>query len=218
MTPSQYEMLTTVLAGELKHYLAKEKNIPISQIELRMTHIKDIKVDYDYLTELVNQLIAQVQAGETEAAEKTEEKIQQFANGMEDTSYAEQIRRATQAIMEGDYPLNGQAWKKISPSELSNTINAASNITIDRKLLDFRNKWGITDIINNAQIRNLIANHRYGEKDLDDDKKLTNIITEGSKNYTALATDANIQQLPNIKYRTALRKAFEQLADGLVQD
>ena len=218
MTPSQYEMLTTVLAGELKHHLSKEKDIPISQIELRMTHIKDIKVDYDYLTELVNQLIAQVQAGETEAAEKTEEKIQQFANGMEDTSYAEQIRRATQAIMEGDYPLNGQAWKKISPSELSNTINAASNITIDRKLLDFRNKWGITDIINNAQIRNLIANHRYGEKDLDDDKKLTNIITEGSKNYTALATDANTQQLTNIKYRTALRQAFYQLADGLVQD
>ena len=218
MTEEQYTMLTTTLAGELKQDLAQKIKVPVSEIELRMTHIKDIEVDYDYLTELVNQLIAQVQAGETEQAKQTEEKIHQFANGMDDTTYAAQIRRATQAIMAGDFPAEGQAWKPIMPSELSQTINAASTISIDRKLLDFRNKWGITDIINNADIHQIIANHRHGEQDLDDGKVLTNVITQGSEHYTTLATNAEVQKLSKIKYRTSLRQAFYELADGLVRE
>ncbi|UXN34829.1 DEAD/DEAH box helicase family protein [Avibacterium paragallinarum] len=206
------------LNNELKRHFAKENHIPIKEIELRMTHIKDIKVDYDYLTELINQLIAQVQAGETEQAKQTEEKIHQFANGMDDTTYATKIRRATQAIMAGDFPAEGQAWEPIQPSELSQTINAASTISIDRKLLDFRNKWGITDIINNADIYQLIANHRHGEQDLDDGKVLTNVITQGSEHYTTLATNAEVQKLSKIKYRTSLRQAFYELADGLVRE
>ncbi|WP_391572787.1 HsdR family type I site-specific deoxyribonuclease, partial [Cohnella sp.] len=51
MTSEQEVMLTTVLTNELKSHIAKEKKIPMYQIELRMVHVKDVKVDYDYLTE-----------------------------------------------------------------------------------------------------------------------------------------------------------------------
>ena len=47
MEPEEEIMLTTVLSNELKQQLAKEKKISIHQIELKMTHVKDIKVDYD---------------------------------------------------------------------------------------------------------------------------------------------------------------------------
>lgn len=60
MTSDQEVMLTTVLTNELKSHIAKEKKIPLYQIELKMTHVKDVKVDYDYLTELVEQLLNQV--------------------------------------------------------------------------------------------------------------------------------------------------------------
>lgn len=40
MTSEQEVMLTTVLTNELKSHIAKEKKIPIYQIELRMTHVK----------------------------------------------------------------------------------------------------------------------------------------------------------------------------------
>lgn len=65
MTLEQEVMLTTVLTNELKAHIAKEKKIPLYQIELRMTHVKDIKIDYDYLTELVEQLLNQVHEGKT---------------------------------------------------------------------------------------------------------------------------------------------------------
>uniref|UniRef100_UPI002FDDEF6B type I restriction endonuclease subunit R, EcoR124 family n=1 Tax=Clostridium sp. TaxID=1506 RepID=UPI002FDDEF6B len=53
MTSEEETMLTTVLTNELKQHISKEKKIPFYQIELRMTHVKDVKIDYDYLTELV---------------------------------------------------------------------------------------------------------------------------------------------------------------------
>lgn len=43
MTPEQEVMLTTVLTNELKQHIAKEKKIPLDQIELKMTHVKDVK-------------------------------------------------------------------------------------------------------------------------------------------------------------------------------
>lgn len=43
MTPEEEVMLTTVLTNELKEHIAKEKRIPIYQLELRMTHVKDVQ-------------------------------------------------------------------------------------------------------------------------------------------------------------------------------
>lgn len=105
MTSEQEVMLTTVLTNELKSHIAKEKKIPVYQIELRMTHVKDVKVDYDYLTELVEKLLNQVHEGKDQEAKETQEKINQFANGLDDRNYATQIMNAASAIVEGYFPL-----------------------------------------------------------------------------------------------------------------
>lgn len=60
MNAEQETMLTTVLANDLKAHLAETQKIPLHQIELRMTHVKDVKIDYDYLTELVTRLLNEV--------------------------------------------------------------------------------------------------------------------------------------------------------------
>ena len=75
MTPEQEVMLTTVLTNELKAYISKKKDIPVYQIELRMTHVKDIKIDYDYLTELVNKLLNAVHDGNDQEAVKQKTKL-----------------------------------------------------------------------------------------------------------------------------------------------
>lgn len=81
LTSDQEVMLTTVLTNELKSHIVKEKKIPLDQIELRMTHVKDVKVDYDYLTELVEQLLNQVHEGKNEKAKETQEKITNLPMG-----------------------------------------------------------------------------------------------------------------------------------------
>lgn len=219
MTSEEEVMLTTVLANELKQHIAKEKKIPFYQIELKMTHVKDVKVDYDYLTELVEQLLNEVHEGKIKEAENTKAKIDQFANGLEDRNYANKIKNAAIAIIEGHYPTKSSNFKY--PAKLENSekvIQEANNISVDRILLDFRVKWGITDIITSAQMRELFSNHSYEKQDLDDTGQITNIIKEASIKYEELAHDKKIQALSRIKYRNSLREAIYKLADEQVEN
>jgi type I restriction enzyme R subunit len=218
MTSEQETMLTTVLTNELKQHIAKEKKIPLYQIELRMTHVKDVKIDYDYLTELVEQLLNQVHNGQTAEAQETQEKINQFANGLDDRNYATKIMNAATAIIKGHFPPEGSNFKypaKLSDSE--QIIQAANNVSLDRLFLDFRVKWGITDIITSAQMRELFSRHRFGVQDLDDTGQIRDIIAQASRDYKTLAHDEKVQALSKIKYRNSLREAIYELADELVE-
>lgn len=219
MTSEQETMLTTVLTNELKQHISKEKKIPFYQIELKMTHVKDVKIDYDYLTELVEQLLNQVHEGKNQEAQTTKEKIDKFANGLEDRNYAMKIMNAAMAIIKGYYPPEGTNFKypvKLCDSE--QIIQAANNVSLDRLFLDFRVKWGITDIITSAQMRELFSRHRYGLQDLDDTGQIRDIIAKASMDYKTLSHSEDVQALSKIKYRNGLREAIYELADELVEN
>jgi len=218
MTSEQETMLTTVLTNELKQQIAKEKKISVYQIELKMTHVKDVKIDYDYLTELLENLLNEVHEGKEQEAKETHGKIRQFANGLEDQSYAGKIRNAATAILHGHYPPKGQKFKY--PAELKDSdsvIQAANVISLDRQFLDFRIQWGIADIITSAQMREWFSRHRYGQQDLDDTNQIRAIITKASVDYKSLAHDPQVQALSKIKYRNGLRDAIYKLADELAE-
>ncbi|AKA70474.1 type I restriction endonuclease subunit R [Clostridium scatologenes] len=219
MTSEEETMLTTVLTNELKQHISKEKKIPFYQIELKMTHVKDVKIDYDYLTELVEKLLNQVHDGKKQEAQVTKEKIDQFANGLEDRNYAAKIMNAAIAIIKGYFPPEGSNLKypvKLRDSE--QIIQAANNVSLDRMFLDFRVKWGITDIITSAQMRELFSRHRYGMQDLDDTGQIRDIIAKATVDYKTLAHSEEVQALSKIKYRNGLRDAIYELADELVEN
>lgn len=218
MTPEQEVMLTTVLTNELKAYISNSKDIPIYQIELRMTHVKDIKIDYDYLTELVNKLLNAVHEGKDKEADEAKEKIDQFANGLDDRTYAAKILNAADAIRKGQYPTQDSNF--IYPADLKDcetVIHAANTISIDRILLNFRGKWGITDVITSADMRTLFSRHHYGKQDLDDTGDISNIIKKASEEYKTMALDEEVQALSKIKYRNGLRDAIYKLADKMAE-
>ncbi|MNP72980.1 hypothetical protein D3C76_1696300 [compost metagenome] len=83
--------------------------------------------------------------------------------------------------------------------------------------LDFRVKWGITEIITSAGMRELFSRHRYGLQDLDDTGQIRDIIAQASSNYMTLALDEGVQSLPKMKYRNGLRDAIYKLADELAE-
>lgn len=219
MTSEQEVMLTTVLTNELKQHIAKQKNIPLQQIELKMTHVKYVKIDYDYLTELVERLLNEVHEGKKEEAKETKDRIDQFANGLDDRIYANKIMNAANAIIKGHYPPAGAIVKypmKLQSSDV--IIEQANNVSLDRTFLDFRVKWGITDIITSAEMRELFSKHRYGLQDLDYNGKITDIIAKATLNYTTLAHDEEVQSLSKIKYRNNLREAIYKLADEQINN
>lgn len=218
MTPEQEKRLTTVLTNELKARISEKKGIPVHQIELRMTHIKDIKIDYDYLTELVNKLLNAVHDGNEQEADETKEKIDQFANGLDDRIYAAKILNAADAIRKGEYPPEGSDFKY--PAKLEScekVIKAANIVSIDRVFLDFRGKWGITEVISSAGMRALFSNHHYGKQDLNDAGEISNIIKSASESYRTMALNEEVQALSKIKYRNSLREAIYKLADKIAE-
>lgn len=218
MTSDQETRLTTVLTNELKEYISKEKKIPLYQIELRMTHIKDVKIDYDYLTELIEKLLNEIHEGKTEEAKETQEKINQFANGLDDRNYATKILNAVTAIIKKHFPPKGLKFKfPIHLKDSEQIIQEANNVSLDRTFLDFRVKWGITDIITSAEMRELFSRHHYGMQDLDDMGQIRDIIAKASKEYKVLAHDEKVQKLSKIKYRNGLREAIYELADELAE-
>ncbi|WKY49101.1 HsdR family type I site-specific deoxyribonuclease [Eubacteriaceae bacterium ES3] len=215
MTPAQEKILTTVLSNELRQQIAKEKKVPFYQIELRMTHVKDIKIDYDYLTELLEKLLNQVHDKEHQAALETKAKIDLFANGLDDRNYAGKIKNAANTIFNGHYTHDTYPARL---SESDPVIQAANAISLDRQFQNFRIKWGIIDVISSAQMRELFSRHRYGQQDLDDNGQIRDIIAKASSDYQTLAHDEKVQGLSKIKYRNGLREALYALADELVEN
>ncbi|OZG67920.1 DEAD/DEAH box helicase [Bifidobacterium aquikefiri] len=219
MTSDEEALLTTVFANQLRENLAQKKHVPYTQIQLRMTHVKDVKVNYDCLTELVQNLLNQVHEGKHEDAQETHEKIRQFAHGLDNRSHAKEIMNAAEAISSGLFPPDSIGFEY--PAQLKDSddiIRQANELSLDRMLLDFRVKWGITDIITSAQMQELFAHHHYGKQDLDDAGQITDILTKACdrNQYTALAHDESIQALSKIKYRNQLRAAINALADTQV--
>lgn len=123
------------------------------------------------------------------------------------------------AIMKGHYPPAGSNFKY--PAELDDSeqiIQEANNANLDRVFLDFRVKWGITEIITSAEMRELFSRHRYGQLDLDDTGQIRDIIARASSDYQTLAHDEVVQAMPRIRYRNSLRDAIYELADELVEN
>ena len=119
--------------------------------------------------------------------DETKEKIDQFANGSDDRIYAAKI------------------------------LNAANIVSIDRIFLDFRGKWGITEVISSAGMRALFSNHHYGKQDLNDAGEISNIIKTASESYRTMALNEEVQALSKIKYRNSLRDAIYKLADKMAE-
>lgn len=216
MTPEQEVKLTTVLKNELKEYISEKRDVPLIQIDLQMTHIKDIQVNYDYLTELLEDLMNQVHEDKQEEAKETHKKIVEFANGLDDRKFADKIKSTAQAIVRGEFPPADFKY----PAKVKNAtriIEAAYNQGVARILLDFRIKWGITDIISGDALKELIENHKFGTNDLESTPLVRNLLKEATKDdqYKILAHSDEIQSLSKMKYRKQLRVALLDLADEI---
>lgn len=215
MTVEEERSLTTVLKNELKARLAENKKISIYEIELKMTHIKDIKINYDYLTKLIEDLLNQVHENKREEARETREKIAQFTNSLEDRNYAKKIINTADAIMRGDYKADSY------PVNLKNSesiIESANNVSTNKKIYKFILKWGLSETVLPQELKRLFTKHKFKEKDLDDSDELQNIIGNASTSYKDYSDDDNVKSLSKIKYRNSLRDAIYELADEIAEN
>lgn len=215
MSPEEELKLTTVLKNELLQSIAKKKDIPVYQLELKMTHVKDIIIDYDYLTELIENLLNQIHYHADADVRETKSQIEEFASGLDDRSLITTIRRAVEAIASGAYT---HPPYPVKLTESETVLHEASSMTLGRTLLDFRISWGITDLLSDSDMKAMLERHSYGLHDLDDAGEITNLIAQASLTYQELAHNIEVQQLSRIKYRNGLKSAIYEILDELTRD
>ncbi|WEV44780.1 HsdR family type I site-specific deoxyribonuclease [Streptococcaceae bacterium ESL0687] len=215
MSPQEESNLTGYLANELKEYLAVKEDIPVYQVDLKMTHVKDVKINYDYLTELVERLLNEVHYNKADEARATGQEIIRFADGLEDRAYAHKIKNTVKVIIDKSYVLDAYPAKLSSAGQV---IEEANNKALDIRFREFRINWGIDEVISSRELKKLVLGHRFGQADLDDGGQITDLITDSIGSYKELAKDQSVRDLSGIRYRNSLRKAIYDLADSLVNN
>ena len=218
MTPEQEEMLTTSLYNDLKERIAENHDVPVAQVELRMIHVKQISVNYDYLTELIEALMNAVHEKRMDEAADYREKINDFAMALDDRQYAKQINNAVDAIYKGTYPPEGKTIQypvKLTSLEVIEDVNT---MIMKDDIFDFRLKWGIIDVISNDEILDLFSRHTAGKQDLDSTGRISKLKKDARAEYQAKAQDKDIISLNKIKYGNELVAALYKFADSYVNE
>ena len=218
MTPEQEEMLTTSLYNDLKERIAENHDVPVAQIELRMIHVKQISVNYDYLTELIEALMNAVHENRMDAAADYCEKINDFAMALDDRQYAKQINNAVDAIYKGMYPPEGKDIQYPVKLTSLDVIEDVNTMIMKDDIFDFRLKWGIIDVISNDEILDLFSRHTAGKQDLDSTGRISKLKKDARAEYQAKAQDADIVGLNKIKYGNELVAALYKFADSYVNE
>jgi len=229
MTTDKERKLTTVFANELKRNLAKRRNVDFDQIDLKMTHIKEVEINYDYLTELIAALMnathrqdkAEMKGDKEGAAEaqrainSTRAQITLEAAASQNVHFIDKVERAVKAIVQRMYRLKDEDYP-VTPEQTKGVVEAASQVSVDRELLEFRIRWGITDVMTADALKAWLRTHAKGVDDLDSTGQLTKLRKDGMAVYQQMATDDRVKSLTPIKYRNELRDAIRELADNLV--
>lgn len=207
------EVLTTVLANRLKKEVARIHDVDVSQIDLQMEHVKEVRVNYDYLEELIADLMNQYHDNDIDKANKTANEINSISDKVEDRKYAEQIKQFARDILAGninydEYPVDQKEIKKLvenhNKSQLRNDV------------FEYKKHWGVADIKNSYQINEIVANHIKDADDLNINWTLDEILREGIKVYKTDADSKTVASLSPIKYRTNFRREFKKFADRMV--
>lgn len=218
MEPDQERLLTTTLYNQLKERLAEEKKVPVIQIELKMTHVKDIDVNYDYLTDLLEDLVNAVYEERMQEAKQVKKQINDFALSLLNRRFAQKVNKAADAIYTGNYQVNKGQKGKISILSGNALVEEISKQVAEDKITAFRNKWGIADSISSEELVHLFSYHIEGRRDLDNAGRISQLKREARAVYQIKAQDKHIAGFNKIKYGNELVDAIYNLADAYINE
>lgn len=205
-------MLTTVIANDLKERRAVKENIDISQVDLEMVHIHDVKIDYDYLIELIAKMADAIHESRESEARETREDIHREIAKSENDHEKLKMSAFVEGIYSGEILIGYPA--PVGVEEMNQLMEEAytkGNIQI---LRDFIQHWGLDNAIKPNQLEDLIKKHEFQQEDLDRQNELADIMNEAKTDYKRIAAEA-VAKLSWVKYRIELRKAVYEMADNM---
>jgi type I restriction enzyme R subunit len=215
ITEEQDAWTTTTAWYALKDTDVVKKFIDLSDVNFRVESVMEVRVNYDYLEDLLAQLLNEVNEGSDEQADATLAKLNSAADQLEDRKLAEQVKDTAGAVRSGEsraasYPATSQDAGKV--------VRNHSEDAKRRDILQFKRQWGLVDIATaNELINAMIERHIPNKDDLNVAGELMELTREAADYYSTDAEDAEIQKLSKVKYRNQFREAFRTFADKISQ-
>lgn len=215
MTEEDELKLTTVIVPELRERRARQENIDISQVNLEMSNIREIKINYDYLIELIAKMANEVHKDEMHKAEKTRDEINIELAKSDNETEQRRVKRFVSSIFTKKFVFDSYpATTNIDEMNIAmNKMIKEENIQLIAK---FTRKWGLDNTIKPKELNILLDKHRVGQDDLDKQGELTKIMNDAKEYYPSIASD-EIKKLTWVKYRIEFRNAIYKIADVIKQ-
>lgn len=210
--------LTTTIYNEIKDEF-KKRDPDFSDINFKMEHINEIRVNYDYIEELLAKLANEVNDNKIEESKKTYKQVNEMADQSDNEKYTKRVKRTANIIKSGklDDSLVGQY--PVLSKDIKKIMQGQDQISRRAEILNFRQKWGFVDADGAKNLfNNILDNHVKGNDDLDANGELGKIINAGQQLYKIDASDEKVRKLPKIKYRNKLREAVEKFADYISEE
>ena len=211
ITEDQEVMLTTVLANELRERRAQIENIDISQVNLEMTHIHDVTINYDYLIELIARMADEVHEDKMDQAELTKNEIDVEIAKSDSDKEITKVRNFVSKIFTKEFIFD----KYPAPRDVEEMNQAMEQSQKDSNIklyTEFVRTWGLDNSVKPKDLAKLISRHRVGQEDMDKQGELTAMMNDARTDYKEIAA-AEVANLSWVKYRIEFRKAFYQMAD-----
>lgn len=212
MSLDDEEILTTTLANRLKVKIAENHHIiDISKVDLQMEHVKEVKVNWDYLEGLIVEVMNKYHENDIEGAKKSAEEVKNISDKLEDRGYAAKILRFIADIFKGKVRFTYPAQQKHVKQLIAQTNECQQRSAI----FEYKKKWGLADIEDSHLINEILDKHVIGADDLNGNGELDSIVMEGQAVYKTDAEAEEVKGLSRIKYRTKLRRSINDFADEL---
>jgi type I restriction enzyme R subunit len=176
-----------------------------------MVHIHDVKINYDYLIELIAKMADEVHADEMENAENTRQEIHLEIAKSDNEKEKAKMQNFVGQIFTKEFVFNSYPAPR-SVEEMNKAMDRAQEDTNKKAVTEFVRTWGLDNSTNPRELSNLIKKHRVGQEDMDKQGELTAIMNGAKEDYKEIASE-EVAALSWVKYRIEFRKAFYEMAD-----
>ncbi len=213
ITEEEATILTVVLSNELRRKKAKKEEVDISQIDLVMTHIQDVEINYDYLIELIAKMANEIHENKSDEANRTKCQINRELEKTKDEKERARISEFVEQIYIKEhifdtYPVS------TTVSDMHQEMEKAQERIVGRKISEFINHWGLIESTSAGYMKDLVNMHQLGVDDLDKQGKLNELMFKAKEKYKKYAV-IEIAELTWIDYRNQLREAAYKLAEEI---
>lgn len=215
LTMDQADKISNRLKHQVIDAISERKGIDPIMIDFEMQQVKEVKVNYDYLTELIAKLsnLVNDNADEEKVDEAYNEIVDRLAQ-MDDQSLVASIRKFIDDIRAKLVNIKEYPVKPEDVDDLMNEHKEANNLDL---IKEFAYDYGADLEKLETSINEAEAYYKTGKDEISNSALLAELLKDSAATYKENAQNDEIRKLAKIKYRNQFRYDFLKLINEILK-